>query len=298
MTLRHYQIFVMVCDEMNMSAAANKLFMSQSAVSQAVSELERYYEVRLFERLSRKLYLTQAGNKLLGYARHIIHMNETAEKEMRALNQNSTIRIGASVTIGACILPKLIASYRKVQSEFSVEVTEDNTAQIEQLLLCDKLDLGLVEGEIISDDIKVVPFSDDNLILICGKNHPLWKQMWIEAKALEQENFILREVGSGTRKTFEEVMQKYNLIWTSTWTCNNADTIKTAVAEGLGVSVISQRAVIKEIEEGILHGVTIKDMEFHRQFKIAFHKNKYLTDNMNNFIEYTKSYEAGSEVLK
>ena len=116
LTLRHFQIFVAVCDAMNMTAAANSLFISQSAVSQTISELEGHYEVRLFERLSRKLYLTQAGEKLLGYARHIIRMSKDAESEMRALNQNGIIRIGASVTIGASILPKLIAAINKEKS--------------------------------------------------------------------------------------------------------------------------------------------------------------------------------------
>ena len=286
MTLRHFRIFVAVCDRMNMTSAAGELFMSQSAVSQAVAELESYYDVRLFERLSRKLYLTQAGERLLGYARHIIRINRDAESEMRSISQNGIVRIGASVTIGACILPKMAAAFKEETPGVTIEVIEDNTAKIEQLIMNDRLDLGLVEGEITLPDIIGKPFADDRLILICGENHPFSKRVLIEPRELEQENFILREAGSGTRKTFEEVMSENGLTWTTTWTCNNADTIKMAVAEGLGVSVISQLAVGREIKAGILHSVDINGLFFKRRFKLAYHKNKYLTEAMKSFIDF------------
>lgn len=290
MTLRHFHIFVSVCDEMNMTAAARTLFMSQSAVSQAISELESYYDVRLFERLSRKLYLTQAGEKLLGYARHIIRMNRDAEIEMRSLNKNGTVRIGASVTIGACVLPKLAAAFQKEIPGLTIEVTEDNTAHIERLIMSDRLDLGLVEGEVTLPDIISEPFAEDMLVVIYGKNHPFSERISIEPHELEKENFILREVGSGTRKTFEDVMAENELTWTTTWTCNNTDTIKMAVAEGLGVSVISQRAVRSEIEAGILGSVNIDGLSFKRKFKLIYHKNKYLTEAMEHFIGFLMKY--------
>lgn len=286
MTLRHFQIFTTVCDTMNMTAAANRLYMSQSAVSQAIAELERHYDVCLFERLSRKLYLTQAGETLMGYARHIIRMNLDAENEMRILNQSGKVRVGTSVTIGACVLPTLAVSIIQKYPKLAFEVTEDNTVHIEQLILQDKLDIGLVEGDIQSPDIICRPFSNDALVLICGKAHPFALRDSIQPQELEQENFILREIGSGTRKTFEEVMKKHGIAWTSTWTCNNADTIKAAVAEGLGISVISGRAVQHEIDAGILFSTKIQSVEFTRQFKLVYHKNKYLTHAMKDFTSF------------
>ena len=286
MTLRHFQIFTTVCDTMNMTAAANQLYMSQSAVSQAIAELERHYDVCLFERLSRKLYLTEAGETLMGYARHIIRMNLDAENEMRILNQSGKVRVGTSVTIGACVLPSLAAALMQKYPKLSFEVTEDNTVHIEQLILQDKLDIGLVEGEIQAPDIICRSFAEDTLVLICGKNHPFVSHSSIAPHALEQENFILREIGSGTRKTFEEVMKEHGLSWTSTWTCNNADTIKAAVAEGIGVSVISGRAVQREVAAGLLVCIPIQNLTFKRQFKLVYHKNKYLTHTMQEFIRF------------
>ncbi|MDF2632664.1 MAG: transcriptional regulator [Caproiciproducens sp.] len=291
MTLRHFQIFVTVCDTMNMTAAASTLYMSQSAVSQAIAELESHYNVRLFERLSRKLYLTQAGEKLMSYARHIIRMNLDAENEMRNLNQKGMIRIGASVTIGACVLPQIAVGLTRDHPEISIEVTEDNTSRIEQLILHDKLDIGLVEGEITASDIICRPFTEDTLVLICGSKHPFSQRAFIEPHELEQENFILREIGSGTRKTFEDGMQEHHLHWTSSWTCNNADTIKTAVIQELGISVISERAVRGELRAGILRAVDINSLSFKRTFKLIYHKNKYLTQTMKYFINFCFQWE-------
>lgn len=286
MTLRHFQIFVAVCDTMNMTAAASGMFMSQSAVSQAVAEMEEYYNVRLFERLSKRLHLTQAGEKLLGYARHIIGLNIAAEKELRTLSEHERVRIGASVTIGSCVLPKLVANFKRKAPGLKIEVTEDNTTKIEQMIITDRLDIGLVEGEIVSQDIISKPMAEDLLVLICSNQHPFSQRGVIEPKELEGENFILREVGSGTRKTFEDVMAGNGLNWTASWTCSNADTIKMAVAEGLGISVISKRAVEKEAREGLFQIVNMNGLAFKRQFKLVYHKNKYLTEAIKNFIDF------------
>lgn len=286
MTLRHYKIFVTVCDTMNMTSAAELLFMSQSAVSQAIAELENHYGVRLFERLSRKLYLTQAGQKLLGYARHMIRMNTEVENDMKTLHQNGAIRIGASVTVGACVLPELVSDFKRANPLASVEVIENNTAKIEDFILKDKIDFGLVEGETTSPDVLNRPFMADELLLICSSNHRFANCQIVEPKELEQEDFIIREKGSGTRKTFEDRMADNNLTWRAVWTCNNADTIKNAVAAGLGISIISKRAVVNEVKSGLLCEKHVHGIEFKRKFKVIYHKNKYITESMKQFMTF------------
>ena len=150
MTLRHYKIFLAVCDCMNMTAAAENLFLSQSAVSQAIAEMEKHYGVRLFERMSRKLYLTTAGKKLMRYANQIVRMDLEAEDNMKALQKDGSIRVGASVTIGAYVLPKLVSRFQQNRPGTEVFVVEDNTANIEAMLLGGQLDLALVEGDTVS----------------------------------------------------------------------------------------------------------------------------------------------------
>jgi DNA-binding transcriptional LysR family regulator len=270
---------------MNMTVAAETLYMSQSAISQAIAELERHYDVRLFERLSRKLYLTQAGEKLLSYARHMLRMDADIEKDMQSLHETGLIRLGASVTVGATVLPRLVSAFRLVSPSTVVEVFEDNTEQIEKRLLKDQTDIGLVEGEITSPDLLGTPFMKDELVLVCGTGHRFAGLPVINPRELEKEDFIIREQGSGTRKTFEDVMTAHRLSWKVVWTCNNVDTIKAAVTEGLGVSVISKRAVMKEANSGQLRILPVDGIRFEREFKFVYHKNKYLTAQMRDFID-------------
>ncbi|SHJ52567.1 LysR family transcriptional regulator [Parasporobacterium paucivorans] len=285
MTIRHFKIFVSVCEAMNMTMAAESLYMSQSAVSQAVAELEKHYDVRLFERLSRKLYLTQAGEKLLMYAQHMVRMNADIEKDMKSLHETGLIRLGASVTVGATVLPALVSTFRQANPSVDIEAYEDNTKQIQKRLLMDKTDIGIVEGEITSQDILSTPFMNDELVLICSNNHRFADLSVISPDEVEKEDFILREHGSGTRKTFEDVMTAHQLSWKVTWICNNTDTIKAAVIAGLGISVISKRAVEKEMESGALIVKPIEGVRFFRTFKIAYHKNKYITAQMKKIID-------------
>ena len=289
MTFRHLKIFIAVCDTMNMTAAAKALYMSQPAVSQAIAELENYYELRLFERLSRKLYLTKAGEKLLSYARHMVKMGLDAESDMKAMQEHGSIRIGSSVTIAANVLPKMASNYSLAYPHTRIEVFEDNTEKIEKLILSDEIDVALVEGEIQSSDINSQAFLEDELVLICSSNHRFANYEIISPKDLEMEKFIVREKGSGTRKLFEDIMAANQLNWTPIWTCSNADTIKMAAREGLGISVISWRAVIDEVKSGYLCQKRIRGLQFKRQFKIAHHKNKFITRPMEQFINLCNS---------
>ncbi len=291
MTLRHFTIFVAVADSLNMTEAAGKLFISQSAVSQAISEMEKHYGVRLFERFSKKLHLTQAGQKLLSYARHICNMSSEAEAAMKSLQENPVIRVGASVTIGSCLLPKIVSSFYTVNPQSKIEVCEDNTRTIEGMLLQDRLDIGVVEGEVISADLEQTAFMEDELVVICSPRHPFYGRHFIEPAELEGEKFIIREEGSGTRKTFENSMAAHRLSYKPVWICNNADTIKAAVAEGLGISVISQRAVEAEVQAGLLWKAAVRNMEFKRRFQIVYHKNKYLSPAMKDFIRHCLKWE-------
>ncbi len=294
MTLRHLKIFAAVCDTFNMTAAAEILYISQSAVSQAIAELETFYEVRLFERLSRRLYLTAAGEKLLSYARHMIGMDSDIEKEMKAMHGSVLIRIGASVTVGANVLPFLLADYKTIKSHMKSEVIVDNTHQIETLLLNDRCDFGLVEGEIKSSELISKPFMEDRLVLVCGATHRFANNSSIkpiDPVELAKEDFIIREEGSGTRKLFEETMSIQGYCWKPAWICNNADSIKAAVIQGHGITVISQMSVKKEIDAALLYVVPIAGMNFDRTFKIIRHKNKYISEQLQTFFDFCLSYK-------
>jgi len=291
MTLRHLNIFLCVCDEGNMTGAAEKLYIAQPSVSQAIAELEKHYQVKLFERLGRKLFITIAGQKLMTYARHIVNLAKEAEEVMREIHHNGVIRIGASVTIGACILHEIIGRFSRQNPAIKIISSVNNTTIIEGMLLADQLDLGLVEGKIHSPGMVSQPFMNDELVLVTSLSHPFAHKDRVQPADVNNMEFIVREEGSGTRELFEVVMRSKDLNWRIGGVYNNAETIKNAVSAGLGISVISRLAVQKEIKRQELKIVEIEDLHFKRQFSIVHHKNKYIVPAMYIFIQECLTYK-------
>jgi len=290
MTLRHLMIFLCVYDEGNMTAAAAKLYIAQPSVSQAIRELEKYYNVRLFERLGRKLFITVAGQKLVTYARHIVHLSKEAEDAMREIHQNAVIRVGASVTVGTCILNEIIIEFSKQNPHVKMTASVNNTTIIEGMLLADELDIGLVEGKVHSQVVVSQYFMDDELVLVTSISHPLTKKSRVKAADIDNMEFIVREEGSGTRELFESVMRSKGINWKVVGTYNNAETIKKFVSTGLGISVISRMAVKKEVERNELAIVQIEGVYFKRQFSIVHHKNKFIVPVLDDFMQVCLSY--------
>jgi DNA-binding transcriptional LysR family regulator len=285
MTLRHLYVFLCVCDEGNMTAAAKKLYIAQPSVSQTIFELEKHYNVKLFERLGKKLFITLAGQKLLTYARHIVNLHQEAEEVMRETHENSVLRVGASVTVGTYILNHIIKEFIHCNSKVKIVSAVNNTKVIEGMLLADQLDIGLVEGKVQSEAILYTPFMEDELVLVSSVSHPFAKKEKISVTELENREFIVREEGSGTRNLFESVMTDKGIHWDIAGVYNNAESIKNAVSTGLGVSVMSRMAVQKEAERKELAIVEIEKVFFKRQFSIIYHKNKYISPVLNRFIQ-------------
>lgn len=290
MTLRHLNVFLCVCDEGNMTVAAQKLHIAQPSVSQAIAELEKYYEVKLFERLGRKLFITIAGQKLITYARHIINLSKEAEDVMREINHHGVIRIGASITVGTCILNDIIGEFIKDNPHVKIISTVNNTKIIEEMLLLDQLDIGLVEGKIHSPGILHLPFMADELVLVSSVSHPLATKGKVKPVELDNQEFIVREEGSGTRELFESVMANNEINWQVSGVYNSAEAIKNTVSTGRAISVMSKMAVQKEVSRNELAIVKIEDMNFQRQFVIAYHKNKYISPALEHMIQLCIDY--------
>ncbi len=283
MTIRHLRVFIMVADLGSMTKAANKLFIAQPSVSQTIKELEDYYNIRLFERLSKKLYITEEGRQLLSYARYIVSLFDEMEQKMRQSAENSKLKIGASVTIGTCILSEIYSRYHMAYPNVDIDTIVDNTTVVEAMVLKSEIDFALVEGPVHSRDIVSRPFMDDELILICGDSHPFKEKGHIVLRDLEGENLILRESGSGTRELFENTMLARGIDMNIKGVCNNSETIKNAVIANMGVSVISKMIVKDELKMGKLFHIEIDDTEFKRQFNIIYHKNKYISKPIKDF---------------
>ena len=173
MTIRHLRIFITVAECKKMNLAAKKLYITQPTVSQAIRELEEHYGVKLFERLSKKLFITDAGKYLLFKAKNLVEQYDALEISMKENYQKESLRIGASLTVGAILLSDIINDLEEINPNLDTFAFVNNTSIIEQKLLDSSLDVAIVEGKVKSNDLISIPMIDDYLVLVCGIDHPL-----------------------------------------------------------------------------------------------------------------------------
>ena len=284
MTLRHLKMFIAVADAGSITSAAKLLYVAQPTVSQAILELERHYSVKLFDRLSKKLYLTEHGKRLLSYARHVTALVTEMEQVSQEPGQSGLLKIGASLTIGACLLPDLMKQFISENPTMQVQAVVKNTQEIEALIMANTIDFAVVEGLIHSPNLITDTFAEDTLVLACGRSHPLYNAGKLSLDELSRHGFIVREQGSGTRELFENTMAAREVKWRLTWDCNGSDVLKSAAINGLGIAVISQRLIEHELITGELTPLFCDELSLKRSFCITYHKNKYLTSAMKNFM--------------
>ncbi len=166
MTIRHLKIFIAVSETRSMSAAANRLYLTQPTVSQTIHDLEEHYQVKLFERLHKKLFITQEGQQLLNLARMAVSNFDNLELSMRRFQERMPMRIGSSLTVGTCLMSSVIADLEEEHPEMDIYSFVSNTAEIEQRLLRRELDAAVVEGIIESPELVCVPIVEDSLVLV------------------------------------------------------------------------------------------------------------------------------------
>jgi DNA-binding transcriptional LysR family regulator len=291
MTIRHLRIFIEVVDSGTMSTAASRLFISQPTVSQAIRELEEHYGILLFERLNKKLFITEKGKRLLSYARNVVKQFDDMEEMMLQENYVEKIRIGATMTVGNCILGEVIKNFKKINPHVEMYSYVGNTRDIEEKLLKSELDIGIVEGKVKSPDLISIPEVNDFLVLVCSTNHPFAKKKNVRIEELENQKFAMREQGSGTRELFERYMLEKGIPIKIGFEGNSSSTIKKTVIENNLLAVISIRLVEEEIRSGKMYPIININSEWDRYFSIVYHKNKVITEEMETLIGVVNNYK-------
>lgn len=288
MTLRHLKIFVTVCETGNMTEAAAQLFIAQPSISLAVSEMEEYYGVKLFDRISRKLYLTENGRRALQYARHIIDLLDEMEQGVRNVDAVGRLRVGTSITIGTYLLPGYIMKLQRQYPSLKVEASVANSGTIEQQILDNQIDIGIIEGVVHSPYIRSESFAGDRLAFICAPDHPFAGRTLDGLWEVTNQDFILREKGSAGREIFEGILAAQELNVKPVWQSVSNQVILQGVRNGLGISVLPYFLVKDGICKGELSEFRIKDLALSRKFSVVYHKNKFLSQSARTLIELCK----------
>lgn len=289
MTLRHMRIFVSVYQQKSITKASNRLHLAQPSVSLAISELETYYGIRLFDRISRRLYVTEQGKQFYDYALHIVSLFDEMEQGVRNWDSIGTLRVGSSITIGNYLLPSLVTQFQKDSPNIKVQVLIKNSADVEQAVIDNVIDFALIEGTPKSPQITSLPFMDDRLCLIASPSHPLYEKKEVCIHDLLQYDFLLREKGSAGRDILENLFSLHNLTINPLWESVSTKAIVTAVSQGLGISILPYLLVEQDLKDKKIIEIPVSDMSLSRKFHIIYHKNKYLTTSAKAFMALCKN---------
>ena len=257
MTLRHMRIFVSVFQKNSITKAAQELHLAQPSVSLAVRELEDYYGIRLFDRIGRHIAPTECGKEFYRYAVHIVSLFNEMEKKMRNWDTFGTLRIGASITIGTHILPVLIHRYQDQFPDLMIEAKVSKSASVEDEIIHNGIDLGLIETQPSHPDLRAVPFMTDSMCAITAPDHPLASVKSISLAELSRFPFLMREKGSAGRKLLDAAFSLQQMTVSPRWESTSTQALVKAVAEGLGVSVLPYLIVKKDIEEGTVRQIPL-----------------------------------------
>lgn len=290
MTIRHMKIFIQVYRTQNITHAAQLLNMTQPAVTRVIQELERYYGVCLFERINRRLYVTESGKQLYAQAVHIVNSFDTMEKGLRNWDELGVLRIGASITLGNFLLPDLVVQLQERYPDLRIRAQIANGAQLQQALLDNRLDLAMIEGAVSTEHLHLEAFTQDRLVLILPPEHPLCSAQNICLPDLSDCNFLLREQGSAGRSFLDHVFAVHGLPLEPAWESTSTHAIIKAVHAGLGISFLPEQLVKSEIESGFVGTHEIADEKFIRKHFLVWHQNKFLSASARNFIELCRDY--------
>lgn len=290
-TLRQLQTFVTVAEYRKMNEAAKRLFISQPTVSQMISALEDEYDVILFERKSNELLITPAGRLLLSSAQEILALSEQLEQNMRNLKSKRPLRAGASLTVGNTMMSTLVTTLTAQYPDIDTTVFVDNTSILEHRLIHNELDIALVEGIIMREEIITEPILHDSLKIICGNNSPFFHRDIVKIEELAKQEFIMREKGSGTRAIFENIMLSNHIPFTTKWECSSGTAIIDAVRHNLGLGILSERCIQDAAAKGEIHGFDIDGVSLKRFFYICFNKKHPVSTQMKDFIAIARTMQ-------
>jgi DNA-binding transcriptional LysR family regulator len=290
------RVFCTVAETKSFSKASEIIHLTQPAVSLQIQALEELYETKLFDRTSSAVTLTPAGEILYKYAKHILALYASAEKEIGELTGlvKGSVSLGASTTIANYLLPKVIADFRKTRQKIKIHLQVGNTKRVVELLRAGNIDIGLVEGEVSKQKLTLEKLIQDELVLIVPPQHTFAKRKEVSLFEITTEPFIMREEGSGTRQMIEKYFAKHGINLQNmkiSMILGSTEAIKHAVENGMGISIVSRWAALKEAKFGTLKMVSFREEHLIRDFTLLFHKYEVLSHAAEDFLTYIKNYD-------
>ncbi|MBF8376691.1 LysR family transcriptional regulator [Alicyclobacillus mali] len=288
------RVFVTVVEENSFTRAAEKLHISQPAISQHVQTLEQRLGVRLIDRGRRRLQVNPAGRIVYEHAKDILALYRRMERLIADMQEvpAGPVHVGASLTYGEYVLPHVIARFRKAYPAVQPSVSIANTQTIAHAVAVRQLDIGIVEGQdVVEDEVVLKPFAEDEMLVVASPASP-WYAEAPDRSLLERATWFIREPGSGTREMTDRLFTQLGIQPRDLVEYSSSQVIKESVAAGLGLACLSRWVVARELTWGMLRALRIPCAPVKRTFSIVTPKSEFETKASR--LLYTFLLEHGS----
>jgi DNA-binding transcriptional LysR family regulator len=286
-TLHQLKIFQQVAVLLNFSAAANKLNLTQPAVSIQIKQLEESLGLSLFEKIGKKFFLTAAGQELNQFCTDIFSRIDHMDMKLSAMKgQLEGDFLLAAVTSAKYFTPHLLGAFHKLYPKVSLHLDVANRSQIIQRLKKNEVDL-VIMG-LVPDDMRLkrYPIIDNPIVIIANPTHPLAAQQNISFNELLKHEFLMRENGSGTRKALEDFLLSHHIKLSPSMVLGSSETIKQGVIADLGISALSRHSVSLELATKCLVELDVQNFPLMRSWYVVHHETKQLSPTAQAFIDF------------
>ena len=299
MTLRHLEIFAEVCHVESITLAAEHLHMAQPAVSTVIRDLESYYGVRLFDRMNRRIYITQAGTMLYNYAMSILSQLDDVKELLNESNASGTLRIGSNIAFANAYLSNIIPKFTRQHPHLSIYTRVQNPSNLEKSLLNNELDFAIADKSIFSNLFCFEHLTQDHVGLVCSalfaeeyffdEYEPGQTVIETNLEKLSELPFLLREVGSGSRDNIDQFFKEANLVPNIMAESINPQVLMKMCSQGMGITTAPD-SQIKELRKTTEYvELRVPSYEINRSYYLIYHKNKYFTYGMQVFLDYLRN---------
>jgi len=290
MQIESFKVFCDLTETESFTKAAYINGVTQSAVSQQISSLERQFQSLLIERSKKKFRLTREGQVLYDSSKQIIQTYEALHSRLDEIKDivSGTIRIATIYSVGLHDLPPHIKSFLKAYPTANVHVEYRRANQVYEDVLGNVADMGLVACPVKDSRLVVVPMKKDSMLMICHPHHALAKQRTVRVKQIANEKMIAFERDIPTRKAIDRVLKEQGITMHPVMEFDNIETVKRAVEIEAGIAIVPQSTVVQEVSKQTLAQIAFEDADFNRQLAIIYKKNKVLPPAMKQFIQLLK----------
>jgi len=292
--LHQLEIFLCVARERSFSRAANKLGISQPSVSIQIKKLEDSLQLKLFERLGRQIYLTREGTAVLGHVKKLTDAVSSLEGDINELKgiRRGQLSAGCSRVPSATLVPLAVAEFKQQFPEAEISIKTGRPNEIEQWILSNEVDLGVVEGDPDSGLILKEPWYEDELVLVLPRRSPLLKKRKLSLSEVIEQPFLLQAPWG--RPTFiERVFAQRGINIKKPVTLGSREAVKAGVAAGYGVALLPKSVIDTELKAGTLKTKKIHDLDIPYPMNIIYHRDKQLSLSARAFLEVLRKQSAG-----